>query len=215
MRDKVYFGGPVDFGAVWFLFRAAAPPEHAIQACDEVYLSADRQLLLQLLGRDNPVDSLRIFVGQCPDAHVMLVTHGEISIAARGAQGESQARGSARPLYRSVHDTWALIPRSTVLGGRWGGNLPLARNGLWRITACRDLEQPCSRSPFVRTAVRVRHKRWGKNPNAAVSSGRHGKDEMGQSKRPASPLTVFSAKTNTNTERFFFTVKPESAQTVL
>ncbi len=63
VRDKVYFGGPVDFGSVWFLFRAAAPPEHAIQACDGVYLSADRQLLLQLLGRDNPVDSLRIFVG--------------------------------------------------------------------------------------------------------------------------------------------------------
>ena len=63
VRDKVYFGGPVDFGSVWFLFRAATPPEHAIQACDGVYLSADRQLLLQLLGRDNPMDGLRIFVG--------------------------------------------------------------------------------------------------------------------------------------------------------
>ncbi len=63
LRDKVYFGGPVDFGSGWFLFRAATPPEHAIQACDGVYLSADRQLLLQLLGRDKPMDSLRIFVG--------------------------------------------------------------------------------------------------------------------------------------------------------
>jgi putative transcriptional regulator len=63
VRDKVYFGGPVEFGSVWFLFRTATPPEHAIQACDGVYLSADRQLLLQLLGRDNPLDSLRIFVG--------------------------------------------------------------------------------------------------------------------------------------------------------
>ncbi|MGO9996104.1 MAG: YqgE/AlgH family protein [Steroidobacteraceae bacterium] len=61
--DKVYFGGPIDFGSVWFLFRAATPPEHAIQACDGVYLSADRQLLLHLLGRDKPMDSLRIFVG--------------------------------------------------------------------------------------------------------------------------------------------------------
>jgi putative transcriptional regulator len=61
--DKVYFGGPIDFGSVWFLFRAATPPEHAVQACDGVYLSADRQLLLQLLGRDKPMDSLRIFVG--------------------------------------------------------------------------------------------------------------------------------------------------------
>ena len=63
VRDKVYFGGPIDFGSVWFLFRAATPPEHAIQACDGVYLSADRELLLQLLGRDKPMDSLRIFLG--------------------------------------------------------------------------------------------------------------------------------------------------------
>ena len=63
VRDKVYFGGPVDFGSVWFLFRAATPPEHAIQALDGVYLSADRQLLLQLLGRDKPMDGLRVFLG--------------------------------------------------------------------------------------------------------------------------------------------------------
>jgi putative transcriptional regulator len=63
VRDKVYFGGPVDFGSVWFLFRAATPPAHAIQACDGVYVSADRELLLQLLGRNKPMDSLRIFLG--------------------------------------------------------------------------------------------------------------------------------------------------------
>jgi putative transcriptional regulator len=61
--DKVYFGGPVDLESVWFLFRATAPPEHAVQACDGVYLSADWQLLLRLLGRDKPMDGLRIFVG--------------------------------------------------------------------------------------------------------------------------------------------------------
>lgn len=63
LRDKVYFGGPVDFGALWFLFRAATPPEHAIPACEGVYLSADRELLLQLLGRKNPMDNLRIYLG--------------------------------------------------------------------------------------------------------------------------------------------------------
>jgi len=63
VRDKVYFGGPVDFGSVWFLFRAGTPPEHAIQACDGVYLSADREVLLQLLGRNKPMDGLRIFLG--------------------------------------------------------------------------------------------------------------------------------------------------------
>jgi putative transcriptional regulator len=66
--DKVYFGGPVDFGSVWFLFRAAAPPEHAIRACDGVYVSADRVLLLQLLGRSRPVDGLLIFLGHAGGA---------------------------------------------------------------------------------------------------------------------------------------------------
>ena len=64
VRDKVYFGGPIDVGSVWFLFRAATPPEHAIEACEGVYLSADRQLLFQLLGRRKPMDGLRIFVGR-------------------------------------------------------------------------------------------------------------------------------------------------------
>jgi len=63
VRDKVYFGGPVEFGSVWFLFRAATRPEHAIKACDGVFLSADRELLVQLLARNKPMDSLRIFLG--------------------------------------------------------------------------------------------------------------------------------------------------------
>jgi putative transcriptional regulator len=63
LHDKVYFGGPVEFGSVWFLFRAATPPQHAIQALDGIYLSANRELLLQLLGRDKPMDGLRIFIG--------------------------------------------------------------------------------------------------------------------------------------------------------
>jgi putative transcriptional regulator len=63
LTDKVYFGGPVDFGSVWFLFRAATPPPHAVQACEGVYLSGSRELLLQLLSREKPMDGLRIFVG--------------------------------------------------------------------------------------------------------------------------------------------------------
>jgi putative transcriptional regulator len=63
LHEKVYFGGPVDLESVWFLFRAAKSPEHAIQACDGVYLSADPQLLLKLLGRDKPMDGLRILAG--------------------------------------------------------------------------------------------------------------------------------------------------------
>jgi putative transcriptional regulator len=63
LQGKVYFGGPVEVRTVWFLFRAPKPPEHAVQAFDGVCLSADKQLLQQLLGRDKPMDGLRIFVG--------------------------------------------------------------------------------------------------------------------------------------------------------
>lgn len=63
VNDKLYFGGPVDFGSVWFLIRASTPPEHAVPACDGVYLSADKELLLQLLSRDKPMEGLRIFSG--------------------------------------------------------------------------------------------------------------------------------------------------------
>jgi putative transcriptional regulator len=63
LHDKVYFGGPVDLESVWFLFRAAKPPQHAIQAFGGIYLSSSRELLVHLLGRDKPMDGLRIFIG--------------------------------------------------------------------------------------------------------------------------------------------------------
>jgi putative transcriptional regulator len=63
LHDKVYFGGPVELASVWFLFRASHAPEHAVQAFGNIYLSANRELLLQLLGRDKPMDNLRIFIG--------------------------------------------------------------------------------------------------------------------------------------------------------
>lgn len=80
LHDKVYFGGPVDFGSVWFLFRAATAPEHAIEACDGVYLSANRDLLLRLLGRDQPMDGLRIFLGHAgwgPGQLEAEIAHGD------------------------------------------------------------------------------------------------------------------------------------------
>ena len=63
LGDKLYFGGPVEIEAVSFLFRADAPPEHATQVLDGVYFSTSKELLLKLLGRDKPMDGLRIFIG--------------------------------------------------------------------------------------------------------------------------------------------------------
>lgn len=63
VRDKVYFGGPVEFGTVWYLLRAKTAPAPAIQICDGVYVSSDDKLLLKLLSRPNPMQGLRIFLG--------------------------------------------------------------------------------------------------------------------------------------------------------
>ncbi len=80
VRDKVYFGGPVEFGSVWFLFRSTTAPQRAVQVCDGVYLSGDQKLLLQLLGRSNPMEGLRIFVGHAGWAPGQL--EAEIAIGA-------------------------------------------------------------------------------------------------------------------------------------
>lgn len=63
VRDKVYFGGPVEFGTVWYLFRAKSAPATAIRVCDGVYVSSDEKLLLGLLGRPSPTAGLRIYLG--------------------------------------------------------------------------------------------------------------------------------------------------------
>lgn len=63
LDDKLYFGGPVALGAVSFLFRADTPPEGAIRVIDGVYFSTSRDLLMELLGRDKPMEQLKIFVG--------------------------------------------------------------------------------------------------------------------------------------------------------
>jgi putative transcriptional regulator len=60
---KGYFGGLVDIESVSFLFRADAPPEHATQVLEGVYLSTNAELLRKLLGRDRPMEGLRIFAG--------------------------------------------------------------------------------------------------------------------------------------------------------
>lgn len=63
LDDKVYFGGPVEIESVSFLFRANAPPEHATQVVNGVYLSVNEELLRKLLDREKPMEGLRIFVG--------------------------------------------------------------------------------------------------------------------------------------------------------
>jgi putative transcriptional regulator len=62
-NDKLYFGGPVEIARLSFLVRTDAAPERATEVLPGVYLSADRELLRQLLGREKPMEGLRIFIG--------------------------------------------------------------------------------------------------------------------------------------------------------
>jgi putative transcriptional regulator len=100
LHDKIYFGGPVEFTSVWFLFRAATAPERAIRAFDGVYLSADRTLLLELLGRDKPMEGLRIFLGHAGWMPGQLEAEIE-----RGAWNLERANAEAIFSGRSEH-TW-------------------------------------------------------------------------------------------------------------
>ncbi len=61
--DKVFFGGPVSRDVLLFVFRAAEQPDEAFEVLAGVYISSDRELLKSLLGREKPVDALRVFMG--------------------------------------------------------------------------------------------------------------------------------------------------------
>jgi putative transcriptional regulator len=64
LSDKVYFGGPVEIATVSFLVRADAAPEHATEVLYDVYISTNLDLLRKLLGRDKPMEGLRVFIGR-------------------------------------------------------------------------------------------------------------------------------------------------------
>jgi putative transcriptional regulator len=90
VHDKLYFGGPVEIDSVWFLFRAAKAPEHAVPACDGVYLSGSRDLLLKLLARDKPMDGLRIYLGHSgwgPGQLEAEIAHGDWKLEHADAAG--------------------------------------------------------------------------------------------------------------------------------
>jgi putative transcriptional regulator len=61
--ENLFFGGPVLPEHLVVVFRAAVPPTEAIEVLEGVYMSASRELLRELLDRENPVDGLRVFAG--------------------------------------------------------------------------------------------------------------------------------------------------------
>lgn len=61
--ERLFFGGPVMREQLVAVFRAAIPPKAATEVLDGVFMSSSRELVLELLGRENPVEGLRVFAG--------------------------------------------------------------------------------------------------------------------------------------------------------
>jgi putative transcriptional regulator len=61
--DTLFLGGPVMPELLVVVFRAAVPPTEAIEVLDGVYMSLSGELMRELLGRENPVEGLRVFAG--------------------------------------------------------------------------------------------------------------------------------------------------------
>jgi len=59
--DTIYFGGPVRMQALWYLVRQADARANALPVVDDLYLSADGNLLDELLAAQRRVE--RFFVG--------------------------------------------------------------------------------------------------------------------------------------------------------
>jgi putative transcriptional regulator len=115
----VYFGGPVEIGSVWFLFRAQGAFPHAVQVLHGVYLSGDPGLLLRLLHRQRPMQGLRIYAGHAGWAPGQLQSEIRMGFwTAKQAHAQvifSGGSGSSRPAPRAPRR--GAVPTSTRLSG--------------------------------------------------------------------------------------------------
>ena len=59
--DPIYLGGPVRIQALWYLFRRSEARANALPVVDDLYLSADGELLDELIAAQRRVE--RFFVG--------------------------------------------------------------------------------------------------------------------------------------------------------
>jgi putative transcriptional regulator len=62
--NSAYFGGPVDNGQAMVALRTSHPPAKAIQVFEDVYVSADADVIAQIIKETTDPASLRIFLGR-------------------------------------------------------------------------------------------------------------------------------------------------------
>src|SRR6266849_1866909 len=62
--NSAYFGGPVDNGQAMVALRTSHPPAKAIQVFEDVYVSADADVIAQIIKDTTDPANLRIFLGR-------------------------------------------------------------------------------------------------------------------------------------------------------
>ena len=80
--DVVYFGGPVNPGALVFLFRSESAPEEAVKLFGNVYFSSNREVLAEQMERAPEESGLQVYVGYAgwaPGQLQMEIMHGDWS----------------------------------------------------------------------------------------------------------------------------------------
>jgi len=60
---QLYFGGPLSMQSLLFLIRSKKQPKASLRIFDNVFLSADRKVLEQVLRHPKPFSGLRVFSG--------------------------------------------------------------------------------------------------------------------------------------------------------
>lgn len=61
--DRLHSGGPVSPNSILFLFRSQKPPGQALHVLDNLYLSANTQLLAEQIKKPDTLARLRVYAG--------------------------------------------------------------------------------------------------------------------------------------------------------
>jgi putative transcriptional regulator len=109
VEDKVYVGGPVARQALFYVFHASAAPPDAVEVAEGVYLDWSGERLRTLLGREKPVEGLRVYAGHAAWSPGQLEAE-----VARGFW--KSARADARSIFAERPETlWPELIRRAAL----------------------------------------------------------------------------------------------------
>lgn len=135
-RHALFFGGPVGMDMLIFLMRSGAPPERARQVMTDVYYSADRDTLEQLLMKHKAPSELRMYIGHSG--------WGAGQLAAELARGDwLLVRADSGTVFeKDLQTIWPQLIDSPPTPGRF-----IQFNGPRPATATLELSTPIGATP--------------------------------------------------------------------